>query len=493
MKSRLYKIIVVLLLLPALGCRKLVTVPPPFTNISAESVFNEDVTAIAAVTGVYSFVMNNATLFFGRSSVTALTALSSDELLPYSAVNDAQLNAYYYNQLAAKVPGVSNAYGDELWSSIYSFLYSCNASVEGLSNNTKLTPSVQKQLMGESKFMRAYFYFYLTNMFGEAPLVLSTDYAKNSMLVKSSKEDIYKQIIADLLDAKGLLSLDYVDGGLNKYSSLASSERVRPTSWAASAMLARVYLYQKQYDKAEEESGRVIGNTTMFGLNTLANAFKKNQAEAIWQLQPVKSGVNTDDATVFIQTTGGPVSQRPFVVTSQLLSSFEPGDNRKSTWINSITVGANTFYYPYKYRNNTATVDEYGMMLRLGEQYLIRAEARAQKGDIAGAVSDVNALRTRARAAVTVGVPNPLPNLLNSLTKDQLLSAILHERQTELFVEHGHRWFDLKRTGKVDEVMIVVTPQKANGAAWQSYQQLYPILYSDIEKSANRLVQNLGY
>ena len=73
-----------------------------------------------------------------------------------------------------------------------------------------------------------------------------------------------------------------------------------------------------------------------------------------------------------------------------------------------------------------------------------------------------------------------------------LLAAILHERQVELFTELGQRWLDLKRTGKVDEVMTVVTPLKANGAQWQSYQQLYPVLFSDIQKNPN-LVQNNGY
>ena len=72
------------------------------------------------------------------------------------------------------------------------------------------------------------------------------------------------------------------------------------------------------------------------------------------------------------------------------------------------------------------------------------------------------------------------------------MAAVLHERQVELFMELGHRWLDLKRSGSIDAVMNIVTPLKGNGAAWQSYQQLYPIPLNDIQKDPN-LTQNTGY
>lgn len=126
-------------------------------------------------------------------------------------------------------------------------------------------------------------------------------------------------------------------------------------------------------------------------------------------------------------------------------------------------------------------VSEYLMLFRLGEQYLIRAEARAHQGNVGEAQNDLNAIRNRA------GLPNTTASDTSSL-----YVAILRERQVELFSELGQRWLDLKRTGKVDEVMQVVTPLKANGANWQSYQQWYPVPYSDIQKNTN-LRQNDGY
>jgi hypothetical protein len=119
------------------------------------------------------------------------------------------------------------------------------------------------------------------------------------------------------------------------------------------------------------------------------------------------------------------------------------------------------------------------MMLRLAEQYLIRAEARGQQNNISGAQADLNVIRNRA------GLPNT-----TAATQSDLLSAILHERQVELFTELGQRLLDLKRTNNVDNVMRVVTPLK--GGTWNSNWQLYPVPVSDIQKNP-ALVQNSGY
>jgi hypothetical protein len=118
------------------------------------------------------------------------------------------------------------------------------------------------------------------------------------------------------------------------------------------------------------------------------------------------------------------------------------------------------------------------MMLRLSEQYLIRAEARTQQNNFNGAQSDINAIRTRAGLSTTTATD-----------KSSLMNAIQHERQDELFTE-GHRWFDLKRTNKVNDVMNIVTPLK--GGMWDITDELYPLPVSDILKNPN-LVQNAGY
>jgi hypothetical protein len=176
-----------------------------------------------------------------------------------------------------------------------------------------------------------------------------------------------------------------------------------------------------------------------------------------------------------------------------LVDRFEAGDKRKNIWIKSVSVGANTYYFPFKYRSATQgdPVTEYSMILRLGEQYLIRAESRInQPGKISEGIEDLNVLRTRARSEVTVDVPNPLPELSVNVTKEMALQMVSRERQFELFLESGHRWLDLKRTGSVDTVMGQMTPIK--GGTWSINWQWYPIPNSDIQSNPN-LIQNDGY
>ncbi|MBO9573745.1 MAG: RagB/SusD family nutrient uptake outer membrane protein, partial [Chitinophagaceae bacterium] len=166
-------------------------------------------------------------------------------------------------------------------------------------------------------------------------------------------------------------------------------------------------------------------------------------------------------------------------------------------WVYSVIVEGVTYFFPYKYKNNLfdpniTGVDgyqymtEYQMMFRLAEQYLIRAEARAQQNKLTEGISDLDKIRERA------GLPLIIDNN-PEISQENLLNAIFHERQVELFTEYGHRWFDLKRTGKADEVMNVVTPIKSQGTVeWQSHQQFFPIPQSDIDKAPN-LTQTAGY
>jgi hypothetical protein len=465
------------------SCKKLVDVGPPVNKVTGEAVFLNEATATSVLTGLY---MNLSSTRLNSSivllpSLTLYGGLSSDELTLWSGVTDPRKIAYYKNNLA------SNAtinYGGEFWT--WSAMFTCNSAIETLTNSTVLKPAVRKQLLGEAKFMRAFYYFYLVNLYGDLPLVLTTDYKMNSSLPRSPKSDVYQQIVSDLVDAKDLLSPTFLDADL----ITSTSERVRPTQWAADALLARVYLYTNQFAKAEEQSSLVISNTSLFDTTALKDVFLKNSKEAIWQLQPVNEGWNTEIAKIFVLSSSGPnnssstVSGKPVFLSSQLLNAFEPGDKRKlaGNWVNSVTTSSGvTYFYPSKYKSKTFgdPVTEYLMVLRVAEQYLIRAEARAQLNNSVGAQTDLNIIRARA------GLPNTTAS-----DKSSLLSAIQHERQVELFTEWADRWLDLKRSGNIDAVMSVVTPQK--GGAWSPYKGLYPISYRETQLNLN-LRQNPGY
>lgn len=478
----IFRIGVLFIFIVPVGCKKFVTPDAPTTSINEENVYRTDATAIAVLTGIYAPMVNNS-LFSGSAGISLLSGLSADELTLANVVTDNRLIAYYKNELRT---GPNESYGIELWRDIFYYIFKCNAALEGLSKSGSLTPSVKKQLLGEASFMRAFFYFYLVNFVGDAPLVLTTDPDVNAVLSRSAVPLVYQQIVTDLKEAQQFLSENFLNKDLQNYSG--TPERVRPTKWAATALLARTYLYLAEYANAEMEASKIINNTIQFSLPiNLNSVFQKNGAEAIWQLQPVQTGHNTEEAFVFILPVTGPnATANPVYLSAQILNAFDPADLRRKggNWVDSVIVSGTTWYFPAKYKaTNTSSggASEYLMVFRLAEQYLIRAEARAQQNKIGDAQKDLNIIRTRA------GLPNTKAN-----DKATIVAAVLNERQVEFYTEWGHRWLDLKRTHNVDVVMNAVTPLKANGRTWQTYQQLYPVLYNDILLNPH-LNQNSGY
>jgi len=467
------------------GCKKFVEVSSPDTNITQESAYKSDATAIAVLTGLYTTLSNEGGTSPTFTNIsTTCAGLSSDEFTIYTGGTNTSQRGHYSNVLSA-----SSSIGTKIWEIIYSYVYICNAAVEGLNSSNTLTPGIKKQLLGEAKFMRALFYFYLVNLYGDVPLAISPDYKVNHLLSRAPQDAVFSQMVSDLNEAKSQLNENFLDITLSR----PTSERVRPSKAAATALLARVFLYQKEWIKAESESTELINNTALFDILPLNDVFLKNSKEAIFQLQPTTLFFNTNLARVLIITASGPSISRPIYLSNFLLKGFEPGDSRSvlGNWIGKRTAGGIDYYYPFKYKINTQNTSvttpdlmtEYTMVLRLAEQYLIRSEARAQQNNLAGAIDDLDVIRKRAGLPL-ISATNPV------IDKQPLLDAILHERQVELFSEWGHRWLDLKRTGKVNEVMSVITPLK--GGTWEATDALYPLPNSDILNNPN-LRQNEGY
>lgn len=470
--TRLIAVGFLLLMAAATSCKKFVQVSSPVTSVNSDNVYATDATAASVLTGIYTTISSQG-IFSGLSSASLYLGLMADEFNFYpSAVN---FLPFYQNALSN-----GNLVGGDFWSNIYPVVFVANAAIEGLTDNSSLTPEVDKQLLGEAKFIRAFCYFYLVNLYGDVPLVTSTAFETNSTLSRTPAATVYQQIINDLKDAQNLLSDHYIDATLLN----PSSDRLRPTVWAADALLARTYLYTGDWADAETEAGLVIANTSLYGLSPLGTAFLMNSNEAIWQLQPVNSNQNTPDGVLFLLPASGPSNTNFVYLSPNLLNSFEAGDMRRTNWVDSVTVNVGTtpttYYYAYKYKVSTAaTLSEYEMLLRVGEQYLVRAEARAEQKNLSGAATDLNAVRIRAGLSNTTAA-----------TQSDLLTAILHERQVELFTEMGHRWLDLKRTGMIDPVMSIVTPQK--GGTWNTQKALFPLPLTDLQRDPN-LVQNPGY
>src|SRR5258706_5552992 len=445
--------IVVVQLVFLCSCKKFVDVGTPKVKIGGDYVFTNDETATATVLGMFSKISETFSVASGTTSLYG--GLLADELRDYTSGTDQQ--QFFQNSLS-----ISNSAIEISWRDWYKYIYYSNAIIVRLNTSTSVSALLKSQLKGEALLTRSFCYFYLTNFWGDVPLITGTDYRINSLVSRTSKSQIYQQTISDLKEAESLLNDNYLNG-----SNSITTERVRPNKWAATALLARIYLYTNDWANAEQKATSIINNSSQYSLlANLNDVFKKNSMESIWQLLPVKSGFNTWEGNLFILTAApNSVSLR-----NELINSIETLDNRKNIWVGTFTSGTQAYYFPYKYKVKTgASLSEYVTILRLAEQYLIRAEARAQQSNISGAQADLNTIRVRA-------------GLLNTSANDKssLLIAIGQERRIEFFAEWGQRWLDLKRTNQAD---VVLAPLKAPN--WQSTDTLYPIPQSEILKNSN--------
>lgn len=474
------RIFIVLLLLSVVSCRKLVDVKPPVTGVMREEVYSSNTTAIAVLNDLYSKISSGFYPYAGVNSIFVWNGLLADEFTLWSGSSSPDAMACFTNSLRNAAP--------QVWPAAYNYIYICNAVIDGVTNSTSLNEDVRKQLLGEAKFMRAFVYFNLVNLYGNVPLVLVTDYKTNSLLPRVTEQEIYNQIIEDLNEAKTLLADKFKDVTLLN----ETFERTRPNKWAASALLARVYLYRDEWEKADLEASEVINQSNLFSISDVAlnEVFLANSREAIWQIQPVTDNPsNSQIGKLMTIPSTGPSDENPVYLSSFLLDSFEVGDLRRQNWVDSVVVllsegppaVTETYHYSSKYKVNdpTAMVTEYTMMLRLAEQYLIRAEARAQQNNISGAQEDINVIRSRAELSD-----------ITTTDKIDLLKAIWHERKIELFTESGHRWFDLKRTKQIDIVMPHIASAKAGN--WDPNWKYFPIPQGEITKNPN-MDQNEGY
>jgi hypothetical protein len=472
MKKNIYNVFIVAISLLATSCKKFVEIGPPKTQLVSTTVFQSDGTATSALISIYVSSINQT----ANPYIMALyPGLSADELKSFATT--VSLRQIYTNTLNP-LDGKSS----DIWTGGYNCIYQANAVIEGCKTSKTLSPNVKKRIIAEALFLRAFWQFYLLNEFGDIPIVITTDYNLSAHLSRSNKDSVYEQIISDLKDAQSDLSDNYVDGS----STNVSIERVRVNKSAATALLARVYLFTGNYAEAEAQATRVIDNRTLYEIVNLDDVFKKNSKEAIWQLmKPLPTTQNTPEGANFILTTKPATNlSKSSTISESLLSAFEAGDNRKVNWIGKITNSGIDYYFPYKYKvSSSSTISEYSMVLRLAEQYLIRAEARAQLDDLTNAISDIDVIRNRA------GLPL-IKDINPNINKQNLIDQILKERRIELFTEWGHRWMDLKRTGKIDAVMT--TEAIAKGSAWDTRKQYYPIPESEINNNSN-LIQNPGY
>lgn len=419
----------------------------------------------------------------------------------------------------------------------YQGIARCNISLKYIPDvecDTVMTQSVKDRLIGETYFLRAYYYFRLVRAFGGVPLTLQVENSDTRWLLpRESAENVYKQIIKDLELAEALL--------WNK-SEYTSEDLGRATKGAAQAMLLKAYLYQGKYPEAEQWGEKfLLDQVSEYSLTPkFADNFTlvgENNSESVFEIQYANEatsdygegngstrGTFTTVLTRSRSTNMGDEGWGFNKPTQNLYDEYEENDPRRDATIMSLQgkyASEDDIYLGNSYLNRkTGLYNEEGTgytyknthnsrgvlnnkQIRLADVLLMYAEACEENGNTAAAEDALEQVRSRARANASAEAIDPLPAypnykiMINGVEKTPTLKeAIRHERRMELAME-GHRWFDLCRWGVAVEVMnayrLTETAEaRAEMSEMRAFQVLLPIPHKQILLNS-ALQQNTGY
>jgi starch-binding outer membrane protein, SusD/RagB family len=373
-----------------------------------------------------------------------------------------------YRELGTKQISSANASAAALWGSIYNTIYIANFIIERLPNVPAVPAAQRTAVLGTAHFLRGYAYFTGLYTYGGMPKVLTTSIEDNRNIARAPAQEILDLIFDDYEFALNNLPSQ------SEGAAFASEDAVR-------AALARLYLYLGDWNAAENFASDVINS----GNYTLEPDFTSIVKEDFTEEAIFEVGYTINDDPGTSSTIGLNnlfVGRREIIPSNQAvvaLASNESGDRFATIEFNTGNLSGNDNGWSVA-KYGTADEDNNNVVVfRLAEMYLIRAEARARKGNVTGspsAQSDINVLRSRANAPL---VPN--------MTQNQMYTVIEEERRYELAFE-GHRWYDLVRTGRANAVM------SAFSGNWRDAYLLWPIPQREIQNNpALKGNQNPGY
>lgn len=456
-RTKIYKAIVLLGFFITIfsACNKFLT--EDLQGEFSTGVFYQNQTqANQALNGVYNAIsfssFNNAIWVFGD--------IASDDAVKGGNPGD-QAEITFIDQFSANA---SNGIIYNYWKFSYEAIARANnviANVPGV----KMDEEMKNRFIGEAKFIRAYSYFNLVNIFGKVPLKLLPPLTQATIQVPlSDVSAIYLQIETDLTDAAAVLPVLY-----------NPSDQGRVTRGAALAMLGKVSLYQGNWSAALGYFQQVEALGIYHLLPKYSDNFKlvyNNGSESIFAIQHLTdqnpftgNGLNQ----WFAPAPGGYYFNAP---TQNLVDAFEKSatgevDPRLDAsigrdgqpWLNGEIFSASwspaTGYLTKKHQQPFSEVpssrkEDGGLCyiyLRYADLLLMKAEAFNENGNIDSARANINKVRQRARASFTGTLPTDLLADITTSDKSQLATDIQKERRVELAQEF-HRYFDLMRWGK---------------------------------------------
>lgn len=409
----------------------------PTTSIDAASALNSEADVKTALAAVYAYLRSPRQ--YGRDLVAFPEALADNGI---ATNKSGRFVGEYNNQPFAHFAN---------WQTAYFGINQANIVIDA-AEKVKMPATSKDKIQGEAKFLRALYYFNLMRTYaydpnavvavnnkGGVPLLTVgvLDISAVTYPTRASIDDVYTQIIKDLLDA---------------ITSLPARAAVPhyATGGAANALLSRVYLNKGDWaNAAKYATSALASNMGAFVSNgSYVSSWRvpvnpESMFEVLYQIAGENVGVNESLQTSYttLVTVGNRTTTGGFgdlVPTDDLLNNYrsEPNDIRLQLYeLGTAGRGAaRTECTKFMGKNGQINWDN-TPVIRISEMYLNRAEALAMSGDAAGALTDLNVIRVRAGLTAQTG-----------LSGQALIDAILKQRRLE-FAFEGHRWFDLKRRG----------------------------------------------
>ncbi|WP_409416892.1 RagB/SusD family nutrient uptake outer membrane protein [Flavobacterium sp. PS2] len=465
-------------------------------------LFNNDNGAKTFVTAIYSKFLDWDMSSFGWIGLASITSDDADKGSTPSDVGTDKdvLDALTYNS--------SNPSAESTFNANYDGINRCNQALAILPKLDKADPALRERLMGEAKFLRAFMYFTLVKCYGGVPIVdhlasipLSAE-DKAMQLTRKTAVEVYAFIEKDLNDAIAVLP--------NK-SAYSSNEKARASKGAAYALLAKVNLYQKNWQKVVDNCNLVTGYIIVPDYAKMFRLEGENDAESIFEINGVGSvpvrGITGYSNTQGVRDSFGWGFNQP---SKSLLNAYELGDVRKDA---TIIFRGTTLYdgreipqiyklndkgekvvdttlnprYNFKAYSSAYTdaweTDANIKYLRYGEVLLMKAEALNELGQTSEAIPLLNQIRRRAGLGDSPAVG-----------QDDVRKAIWKERRVELAFEFD-RFFDLVRTGQAKDAFAADKNKDfPKGKVFTvGKNELFPIPDSFIRIAEGMSEQNPGY
>lgn len=347
----------------------------------------------------------------------------------------------------------TSSYNFDTWTWLYRVVNISNMVLEDLPKMEGGTESERNLLKAEALFSRALAYYYIVNIWGEpydpatsatakgVPLKL-TGFPELKSMPRNSVKECYEQILKDLSLAESTLLSGNENADMGVFH--VSKEAVQ-------ILLSRIYLYMQQWDKAKEYAGKAIASkpelyditTENFTTVTTTSFFNARNREILFSYHRNTKTALASASYIF----GTSQSANIYVVSPEMLSLYTTSDKRKNGFIN--TVSGRSFAKTMLQESGSVLFD---YAIRTSEAYLNRAEASAQLNDLSSSLSDLNFLRSKRLTG---------SSSVSFTEKSALLGFIYQERRRELFFQ-GHRWFDLRRTGR-PSITHIYTPINGTG------------------------------